>query len=203
METEKNEKVLAMYRAVRELMEEGRDIHELKVSDITERAGIGKGTAYEYFRSKEELLQRAAHYDFLLQYAVLEQKMNEQDTLKGAVESCFSWLEDQSGKLRMAEQFLKMTARRQQGSGADMGECMRQRMEDGIKLFQGTLNVIIKLGKAEKLFGEGIPDSMIEMEICAKVLIYFFYLAFMPAHTEEECRITKEQLYETILKSLR
>ena len=42
-------KVLGMYRAVVELIEEGADIAGLRVSTITDRAGIGKGTAYEYF----------------------------------------------------------------------------------------------------------------------------------------------------------
>ena len=52
MENEKNKKVMAMYQAVWKLLDEGKDLHKLKVSDITECAGIGKGTAYEYFRSK-------------------------------------------------------------------------------------------------------------------------------------------------------
>ena len=50
------EKVLAMYRAVVDLINEGNDIKVLKVSDITGCAGIGKGTAYEYFSSKEEII---------------------------------------------------------------------------------------------------------------------------------------------------
>ena len=40
-------KVLAMYGAVIDLINEGCDINTLKVADITTRAGIGKGTAYE------------------------------------------------------------------------------------------------------------------------------------------------------------
>lgn len=55
-------KVLAMYEAVNELMEEGRDIYSMKISEITARAGIGKGTAYEYFSTKEELLGKAIFY---------------------------------------------------------------------------------------------------------------------------------------------
>lgn len=49
-------KVLAMYGAVIDLINEGCDINTLKVADITTRAGIGKGTAYEYFSSKEEIV---------------------------------------------------------------------------------------------------------------------------------------------------
>ena len=49
-------KVLALYEAVLKLLDEGADINTLKVSDMTERAGIGKGTAYDYFKSKEEII---------------------------------------------------------------------------------------------------------------------------------------------------
>lgn len=45
------QKVLALYQAVIEFINEGCDINTLKVADITGRAGIGKGTAYEYFSS--------------------------------------------------------------------------------------------------------------------------------------------------------
>ena len=53
---EPSEKVQRMYEAVATFVEEERDLSTIKVSEITSRAGIGKGTAYEYFVSKEELL---------------------------------------------------------------------------------------------------------------------------------------------------
>ena len=46
-------KVLALYRGVLELLDEGADVNTIKVSDITAKAGIGKGTAYDYFKSRE------------------------------------------------------------------------------------------------------------------------------------------------------
>lgn len=49
-------KVKAMYEAVLDLFASGRELSTLKVSEITARAGIGKGTAYEYFSSKEEMI---------------------------------------------------------------------------------------------------------------------------------------------------
>lgn len=63
MEEEKlSPKVEALYKAVMELLLEGKEIRKMKVSEITERAGIGKGTAYEYFGSREELLFHALNY---------------------------------------------------------------------------------------------------------------------------------------------
>ena len=56
-------KVLLMYKAVLQFMEEGADVANIRVSSITERAGIGKGTAYEYFDTKEEIVVCAIlHY---------------------------------------------------------------------------------------------------------------------------------------------
>lgn len=53
------EKKQAVYDAVCAFIEEGRDTSGLTVSEITKRAGIGKGTAYEYFDSKEEMVEGA------------------------------------------------------------------------------------------------------------------------------------------------
>ena len=60
------EKVLLMYQAVSELLRNQNDIAKIKVADITSRAGIGKGTAYEYFSSKEELIANALMHDLSL-----------------------------------------------------------------------------------------------------------------------------------------
>ena len=49
-----SEKELAIYQGVLRLLQEGADIHALKASDIAEAAGLGKGTLYNYFSSKEE-----------------------------------------------------------------------------------------------------------------------------------------------------
>lgn len=56
-------KVKAIYQAVFELFEEGADLNSLTVSEITKKAGIGKGTAYEYFSDKEEMIARAIFYN--------------------------------------------------------------------------------------------------------------------------------------------
>ncbi len=53
----------AVYQAVLALFEEGADISNLTVAEITKKAGIGKGTAYEYFSGKEEMIARAFFYN--------------------------------------------------------------------------------------------------------------------------------------------
>ena len=52
-------KARLMFEAVIGYVHEKIDPGSLTVQDITARAGVGKGTAYEYFSSKEELIALA------------------------------------------------------------------------------------------------------------------------------------------------
>lgn len=61
MADNKKEKV---YAAVLELFKEGRKIKDIKVSDIANKAGIGKGSIYLYFASKDAVIVEAAQYFF-------------------------------------------------------------------------------------------------------------------------------------------
>lgn len=72
------EKEVKIYAAVGELIKEGKDVSNLTISEISNRAGIGKGTTYEYFDSKEELIYKALHY-FVIDSlkAVLLKMLNE------------------------------------------------------------------------------------------------------------------------------
>lgn len=58
----KKDKELAVYDAVVELIRSGKSFGELTVADIAGAAGIGKGTVYEYFKTKEEIVAKALVY---------------------------------------------------------------------------------------------------------------------------------------------
>ncbi len=79
-------KVLKMFEAVSQLLEEGADPRELKVSDITNRAGIGKGTAYEYFKSKEELIGEAQLFYFTERFTMMQTLVKSTNSFEEAIE---------------------------------------------------------------------------------------------------------------------
>ena len=68
MKREYSPKEKAIYKAVLELFEEGADLNSLTVSEITAKAGIGKGTAYDYFSDKEEMIAKALFYNIEYYY---------------------------------------------------------------------------------------------------------------------------------------
>lgn len=55
----RGEKENAVYEAVFRLMARGERLHTVTVQQIAHEAGIGKGTVYEYFTSREEILTKA------------------------------------------------------------------------------------------------------------------------------------------------
>ena len=75
-------KVLLLYQAVNELLEEGTDPGKIHVSTITDRAGIGKGTAYEYFDSKDEIVVHSVVYQMLTEVNALERGLMERESFR-------------------------------------------------------------------------------------------------------------------------
>lgn len=56
MNVQPGEKQLKIYEGVLALARRGENLYLVKVQDIATAAGLGKGTLYEYFQSKEDIL---------------------------------------------------------------------------------------------------------------------------------------------------
>ncbi len=88
------EKEMLMYKAVIEIIQENYDINSIKVSDITSRAGIGKGTAYEYFSSKEEIIVKALFYDTYVHILNVEKIIKTDKTFREKYYLLMDYLEE-------------------------------------------------------------------------------------------------------------
>ena len=88
------DKIEKMYQAVILLLDEGKDINSIKVADITERAGIGKGTAYEYFESKEEIIANAMRYNMKKQADSLYRLNETTESFRERVMHTLDWIEN-------------------------------------------------------------------------------------------------------------
>ncbi|MEG1944094.1 MAG: TetR/AcrR family transcriptional regulator [Oscillospiraceae bacterium] len=66
-------KEIAIFEGVLQLVSEGNRLEELKVADIALKAGVGKGTVYEYFDCKEEIIAKAVKYHLDVAVARVEQ----------------------------------------------------------------------------------------------------------------------------------
>lgn len=78
-------KVIALYDAVTALSREGADLTQMKVSDIAAKAGIGKGTTYAYFKSREELIVKAILYNIYSHVQVIKNRIQQVDSFQEKV----------------------------------------------------------------------------------------------------------------------
>ncbi len=76
------EKVLSIYHAVIHFFCTGRDLSTVKITDIAQAAGIGKGTVYEYFSSKEELIVKALLYAMEIVFRKISTITREESSFK-------------------------------------------------------------------------------------------------------------------------
>ncbi|MBC7088292.1 MAG: TetR/AcrR family transcriptional regulator [Tissierellales bacterium] len=57
-----NNKEIAVFDGLFTLLKQGKNLYNIKVSEIAKAANIGKGTIYDYFDSKEEAIYMALLY---------------------------------------------------------------------------------------------------------------------------------------------
>ena len=53
---------LAIFEGVYALARQGRDLNTVRVQEIADAAGMGKGSLYEHFKSKEDILNEAGRW---------------------------------------------------------------------------------------------------------------------------------------------
>ena len=86
------EKVKRMFEAVSRLVVEKADLSAITEQMITERAGIGKGTAYSYFSSREELIVLALFYDYGKLLQELELILGQTEGFRNKMYRILDWL---------------------------------------------------------------------------------------------------------------
>ncbi len=93
----RKEREIALYEAALRLIARGVNPAAMKVQQIADEAGIGKGTVYEYFASKEEILHGMALHCFDTEIARFAALLESCTTLQGLEEAVLAYLQDLSG----------------------------------------------------------------------------------------------------------
>lgn len=62
MDTKYSEKEIVIFQGLISLIKSGKSPYSITVSEIAQAADIGKGTIYDYFKSKEEVIRKTILY---------------------------------------------------------------------------------------------------------------------------------------------
>ena len=87
-----NEKKLAVLQATMKLLRQDVSPDRLKVADIAAAAGIGKGTVYEYFNTKDEIVLEALVYSLQCVFEEILKVLRQPQDLRETVRILFPFI---------------------------------------------------------------------------------------------------------------
>ena len=194
-------KVLALYRGVLELLDEGADVNSIKVSDITTKAGIGKGTAYDYFKSREEIIACALLYDVDQKIEEEKEELERHEGFSRKVVYAFDWMERRFREQKVFVRILRLTT---EGSG--LSSTILEELQKRKKAGCGPLKVLMDMCQEGKDWGEireDIPVTAACIASLANMAAFIMYLEKSEQMPEIDMGWMKEFLCNGLLNQLR
>lgn len=195
-------KAIAIYDSVLYLLSTKSDISGIKVSDIAREASIGKGTVYEYFKSKDEIIVKAIVYGYRKLLGSALEVCTEAKGLEGKLKSLFELAWGCSDVNLIAEFMMKISA------------YSRELQKDLKEAFAAARLHQLYFGKIiDDLKRAGCTEGLINPELAEKYVDYVFMSVLQriggPINqvTGENERNTKEEqfgfLYQMVIKALK
>lgn len=192
-------KVLQLYQAVLQLVEEGADVGNIRVSTITERAGIGKGTAYEYFDSKEEIVACAVVYRMAILREWLQSKLEKRESFAEQLDFLLEEICKRNCEMNGLLQLIHILT-----DHSELSRLIYQKMESKafepympIALFRNVIDMGIRKGELRS----DLPPDYQVYTLLSHLMAYMLAI-----HTEQNLHIEVEQMrdlvYQELLKEL-
>lgn len=161
-------KVQLLFHAVIDYLNEGIDVNKLKISDITQKAGIGKGTAYEYFNSKEEVIGGGILYYITQFLCGIQEELGRRETF----EDCLYYLMDVLEQNLNERGCLIRVVHLLMGN-SQISVFLQDAIQNGkAELPLVILDRMVKKGIEQGEITNACPVSYIAYTICARILLY-------------------------------
>jgi AcrR family transcriptional regulator len=149
---EYSEKEKSIFNGIMDLLNQGYGIHELKVSDIAAAAGIGKGTVYEYFSTKEEIIRQAVSFYVYKEYEAFTALVSNQHKFEDVIYKILNHMVDML-KTRFSSLLFMVVSLGE----SDIKQLIREDRALFTEILSGMNEFIMelfKIGKQERLIGE-------------------------------------------------
>lgn len=188
-------KVRQMYAAVLQLIEEGADATGIRVSTITDRAGIGKGTAYEYFDSKEEIVACAVVYQLQRVFDWLENALAEKKSFGEQLNFLLDIMSVRDCRKYAFLRFVHLLT-----DNSEFSRMVREKM--AAEEFSQYLPVNV----FGRILQQGVARGELRADVPLEYLIYNIFshlLTYMMAVTTEDCfRIDPQMMRPFVYKGI-
>lgn len=200
-DNKKTDKVIAIYHAVEDIIAEGVDLATMRVSDIAAKAGIGKGTTYEYFTSKEELVVKAMIY---LVDSMTKRILNNMEKKDSFRDKFMLLLEEMEEKVKQRACILKYFHML-----GDMNLCepMHDLLLDNDEEAKNAnpmriIRYLLEEGKKEGIIGERYSMSYMETIMFSKIIAFVVYVDNVFGNKDCDNEVIKQSMYDGICREL-
>ncbi|MGN0250047.1 MAG: TetR/AcrR family transcriptional regulator [Oliverpabstia sp.] len=193
-------KVEKLFDAVIHLLEEGKDAGSLTVSEITEKAGIGKGTAYEYFRSKEEMIARAILYGIFQSFQEIEHRIAGLSSFEKKYLEILNWLEEiyrEKGSLAILCQIARDSL---QITGALKHEIVNVGYSP--EMIFSHMDYLLFTGEGRTLINSSLSVEIQKCTIFSSFVNFWIYINRNPEISEKDMKSYKKYLYHCLINNL-
>lgn len=192
-------KVRQMYEAVIQMLEEGMDMEDIRVSTITERAGIGKGTAYEYFATKDEIIACAVVSQIRWMFGWLEEQLETKIDFGEQLNLLLDMVEK---KGHCSHSFLRFV--HSMTSNSDYNRMIREKMNTEEFAPYRPVNLF------GKILRQGMEQGMLRTDLPLAYMIHCIFshlLTYMLEISTKECfhmepEIMRSYIYQGIMEEL-
>lgn len=195
MEEQLSSKVKALYDAVQQLIEDGVEIKDIKVSDITNLAGIGKGTAYDYFENKEDIISSAMFYQINVLCRQIKDRFEELNSFQSIIENILKIMDEEVEKRASFIKYIHVYL--------DNGQISRllhkkaKERDTNTCMPKDLIYRIVEIGIENGEIKAQLPKDYMIMTVSSKLLVYAIY-----STSSGEKQSTKQQMHKLICDSL-
>ncbi|MGM9629843.1 TetR/AcrR family transcriptional regulator [Butyricicoccus sp.] len=190
-------KEIAAFQGLFALAKDGRRFSSIKVQDIATAAGMGKGTLYEYFSSKEEILSGAIFYALNGVMNRFEQSADETLSFRQTLERFFGELDGDVPFAALSMLVASMAPEQRE-------EIRARGQEDMSMVFSRMKQAEARAFSAGRISGE--IDPSLDDSFCEYTVVSAMFgqaAAHMFACQEQERQIPWAMLVDMICRTLR
>lgn len=195
-----SDKEITIFNGVIKLMNDGVNLHTIKASDIAAAANIGKGTLYNYFKSKEDIIAKTIIYNIITQFQYFIDLVDSVYTFKEKFYIGLQLIEENSKNKDTTFQLLISSFGREE---------LGQFFKDGYQVFEDRKQFIRQrildlavLGYNEGIIAEPEDDDYIYTVFISCLMGFSQNFCQGSNLSPEEIYKSKENSYKLLIKGL-
>lgn len=198
--THYSEKEKLIFNGMIKLLKKGENPYQIKVADIANAAGVGKGTIYDYFENKEEVIKKTLLYNLNYEINQLEGRIKEKSTFKDKYIEILNITQE-----NIQNEFSTFNILNSAGKIPDFNLSELEKEFSGLDYFQRMVNLLDDLLNTG--YNEGIINKVEEKFFAYMVIkgsIYMFgeYLSMQHIYRNITIEKAMDYSFQIVIRSL-